>query len=73
MNNDDILSKFNRNFSLNYQQKDVTHRQTIRLNPSKSFRCLQIIEICLLAFILFEHTFIFILTFRRKSLKRNQR
>jgi len=36
----------------------------------KLFEDLEIFEICCLILILLEHTFIFIITFKRKSLKR---
>ncbi len=70
MNHDDILLKFNRSFSMNFQQKNLTYRQTIRSRNYKSLGYFQIIEICLLILILFEHTFVFILTFRKKSSKK---
>lgn len=73
INNENIFALLNRTLPLNSRQqsKDEVYRQTIRPNSSKKFGSVQIIEICLLIFILFEHTFVFILTFKRKTYKRN--
>jgi len=71
INSEDILSKLNQTLSLTSQQKETSYRQTIRSYYYKSFGCFQIIEICLLILILFEHTFIFILTFKKNSSKPN--
>jgi hypothetical protein len=73
INNEDILSKLNQTFSWTSQQKEMTYRQNIRSYYYKSFGYFQIIEICLLILILFEHTFVFILTFKKNSSKKTEK
>ena len=72
-NNDDILLKFNQSFLSNQRQKDGLYRQNIRSNSYKSLGYFRIIEICFLVLILFEHTFIFILTFKKRSSERHHK
>ena len=65
MNNVDDPAKFSSLIS-------STSNGSFRSNPRrpKPFEDIQILEICCLILILFEHTFIFLITFRRESLKK---
>lgn len=71
--NEDILLYLNRTLSLHSEQKDELYRQTTHSNSSKTYRYFQIIEIFLLILILFEHTFVFILTFRKKTVQKHEK
>ncbi|CAF4838108.1 unnamed protein product [Rotaria sp. Silwood1] len=70
--NNGILSKTNQSIRFHAKEKDASYGQTSRSHHYKSFTYFQIIEICFLILILFEHTIVFIVTFQKKSLKTNR-
>ncbi|CAF0855740.1 unnamed protein product [Rotaria sp. Silwood1] len=70
--NNGILSKTNQSIWFHAKEKDASYGQTSRSHHYKSFTYFQIIEICFLILILFEHTIVFIVTFQKKSLKTNR-
>ena len=72
MTHGDVLLNFTQALRFNFLPKLPSYRPAVRPIPRKSLSYLQIIEICFLVFILIEHTFIFLLTFQKKSPKRHR-
>jgi hypothetical protein len=70
--NNSVAEIFTKYLRANQIRNESSRLQMIRLpssHPWKVLSPLQLIEICALCFILIEHTFVFILTFEKKSTK----
>ena len=69
MSDQKILAKLAQSMLNFHQQNNSTyqHRPSIRTSSKKPLEISEIIEICILILIFLEHTFIFILTFKRRS------